>query len=304
MSKSKITRELTLLAPGGIIDLVQDESGKFELLKITGNATLTGNLSILSSSTYSVSDVLIVAYNATMDFNGKSVDIFGKTIPPELQSKKLIIMAFYNGSNFDTYILVDPTDPGVIPGLASVEQTITDTEDLAKMIIGQGGSVASKVISGDISIDKDGVAAISAGVIDSSMLNFGLDSSIVGYEKVLTSGQITNLLSSPIEILSDSGVQNGSFISIMSIALSYNYDAASLVLGGDFEISYNDGTSIVDIPMANLIGGSDAIWVINVPGHNTIINSGIQIKAKVDNPTGGGASTTLKVRIYYTETVV
>jgi hypothetical protein len=303
MSKNKIVRELALLPAGGIIDLIQDDEGKFELLKISGSETLTGALSILSSSQYYKADMLMVVYSATMDFNGKNVDIFGKTIPPELQAVKWVMLAFWTGTAWDTYLSNDPTVPGSDPVLEALVSEINSDTDEGKLLIGQDGTYEAKEVTGAFTLDKDGVAEIPDNSIGTDKLNFGLDSTIVGYEKVLTNGQLTNLFTNPIEILADSGVGAGNFVGLVAIALSYRYDAASLVLADDFELQYNDGTAIKAIAQANLIAANDAIWTTYITADvNAIIARGIRIQAKTSNPSGGGAATTLKVRIYYTVT--
>lgn len=303
----KLIRNLELLAPGGIIDVLQkvpDDTG-YEFLSITGSKTLTGNLSILSSSQYFDSSYIRVFYTATMNFNGKDVDIFGKVIDPVYQAKKFILHCFYNTGvgNWDVFLVVDPTIAGSIPQLEALDEEINSDTTEGKVLIGQGLTYVAKPISGAFTLDKDGVAEIPDNSITTDKLNFGLDSTIVGFEKVLTNGQLTNLFTNPIEILSDSGVLANNFVSLVAIAFSYKYDAASLVLADDFELQYNDGTAIKAITQANLIAANDAVWTTYLTDDvNAIIARGIRIQAKSSNPTGGGAATTLKVRIYYTIT--
>lgn len=115
-------KTITISSGGGTTNLPIDSS--FSRYSVEGTATLAASVVIQSSGTPATGTEFRIFYNAELDFNGNTVTIFGLTVPVELQDKKLEIVSSYDGTRWNTKILVDFDDMPFIEGSMIVDDTI------------------------------------------------------------------------------------------------------------------------------------------------------------------------------------
>ena len=179
--------------------------------------------------------------------------------------------------------------------------TPLDAKTNAQILIGNGTTADMKAMSGDIAIDNAGATTIQPNSIEQSMLNFGIGGELRAVSRLITWAELTAINTTPLELLANGSVLGTPDVS--KISLEYVYDTSGLVLGGDFQIQTNDSVAVLNIPQADLIGSANKFWSIpnvaidNGPGY------GFQIKGLVSDPTGGAAGTSLKVTLYYTDSL-
>lgn len=335
MSRNNIIRTEALVAGGGTIT-IESESG-VTLLRLTGTSiTLVGSYNIVTSGTFSDGDLITTFYNGTLDFDGNTFTIFGKAVPEYLESSNFIAYSYFNGSSFDTYIVVDPSLSGVVDGDSIVTNTINGASILAatilqakmenldegsvlignvsgvptpldakltgRILIGNATTLRSLLMSGDLTMDLDGVTTIGNNVITPEMLSFGIGGELRAIEVTLTDTQIKALFTSPITILTNGSVGTGKIAEVLRVVLVYNFDTAAYVYSGDLRVQYNSGATILDVAQADVQATADKNWVVPSVQYDLFAGSGIQVQALVADPTGGNANSTLKVRIFYTIT--
>lgn len=339
MSILKVLREETLTAGGGTITLVATKG--VSLLKLTGSATLTSSWTVTSSGTYSEAERIEVHYNATMVFSGNTLTILDKAIPSYLESLEFWVIATFNGSTWDSYILIDPSVGKTVTGASLVDSTFnadslvdntvgwikmdaldegrfyiggpTATPVLyegiaaGKFLIGDGTTVSPQSITGHVVIDATGAATIQNNVVTEAMLSFTIASGELKVTTItLTQAQVNASNTTPIQILSDAAVGGSAVVSLVGATTKLNFDSAAFTFADDMAIETNSGVELHVISQTKLNGGSDNIWSSPVPSTEVDLvgGSGLRLKAKVSDPTGGGASSTYQISVFYTISVI
>lgn len=330
---SKVLREETLTAGGGTITITAVSGVNF--LKLIGAATFSSSWTVTSSGTFGEGKRIEVFVNGTFDFNGNNLTILGKVIPSYLQALPFWVIATWNGSSWDSYLVLDPTAGDTITGAGLVADTLdinslaNNAITLAKLpsiargsifrgdasanaeihdasgngwiLVGDGNDINSVMSSGDVIIASDGSATIQPGVIEESMLGFEVAGAVAKATYELNISQIQALNATPIQILSDALVGAGFAVKVHGYAVSMTYDSAALSFAADLEIQSNTGVVYGVIPNTKLNGGASNIWTAQFGSTEVDIvdGSGLRLQAKTSNPTGGAANTTLKVTVLY-----
>jgi hypothetical protein len=102
-STKNLYKQLSLTSGGGTITLDAEEP--FELFKVTGTATLAGSW-VIQGSNLGVGQRFVLKYESVIDLNGNTITIFGKTIDQGLADRDFYIDAIYDGSAWNTSILL------------------------------------------------------------------------------------------------------------------------------------------------------------------------------------------------------
>lgn len=140
-----VTTGGTVTIPNGIltsdpnVDTVRD-------YVIEGTSILIADLTYTMTTPVAGTD-LTLYWKASVTPSGFAVTVLGQVIPSRLLTKSFIIRASYNGSTWDTVLLVDNTDTANIDGTSLVDATVTDAKITALAASKLTGTVADAQIA-------------------------------------------------------------------------------------------------------------------------------------------------------------
>lgn len=302
---------------------------------ILGNATMTSGWTVQITGTPQKGHREILLYRATMNFNGNTLTIFGKSIPSYLQSKPFNVEAVYDGSAWQVNVMPSTIETLTVDGssivaasidgstkltddsvvftklepLAEGEILIGDSSDdasavfaggNAKILIGDGTTLNSVAVSGDVAISNAGVVSIQPGVITSDMLAFEFLGQVKAIALELDQADVLALNGTPIEILSAPD-PNVAYVPC-GLLINYTYNSAIFNWSGEMQIKYAGGGLIVEAAEADVETGANKIWSIPFVTQFDITKGvGIEVSAETANPTGGGTSSKYYLVLYYYE---
>lgn len=108
-----------------------------EFMTITGSATLTSSLTIMSSSTPSCPITIVFYSTAAINLNGNTITIFGTSLTQAQASNPFVITACYNGTSF-TSVLSRVEVPA--SGMANSQLASMATGTFKGNILGSGST--------------------------------------------------------------------------------------------------------------------------------------------------------------------
>lgn len=324
----EIINEQQLTPGGGTINISVDS--EFTLIPLIGSATLTSSWTVQSSGTPKKGMKIVVAYDATLNFNGNTLTIFGLNIPSFMQAIPFNVEAYYNGSAWVTRLktdlaasegvsgdsivqntlngnrlvaasvaltkLANLTEGSIIIGNNSNIPTALDIKTDKGIIIGNGTSAAVQVISGDITIDNAGVSAIGNGKVTEEMLAFTIGTSFQISQDINQAG-VNGLFDNPVVLYPDSNVEASEAIAIVQIYMLLKFDTAAFAAAGNVVIETTGGQLLATFLEADVEGTANRIFAATLPATRDLVQGeGVQIRALTSNPTGGGASSGFRVR--------
>lgn len=325
---------LDLTAGGGTENIPAYNPFAYTLLLST--ATFTSSWTIQGSGTPKQGMREIFVYRGAADFDGNTLTIYGKVVPAHLEAKPWVAVVTYNGSSWDVTITADTVDTQTIDAAALVDVSILtakiadsavtfekleslvegeiiigNSSNIAseffaggadKFLIGNGTTLLSVAISGDILIPSTGIAAIQPGVVTEAMLAFSLGNLLVTSAK-LTQAQFEALNTTPIEILSDAVVGVNDMVKVAGAVVSYTFADSAVAWLGNMQVQTNTGAILLNILEADLENGSSKNWdVPNVTQRDLVKNTGLRLQAAGGDPAGGGGDSTYEVFVFYTIT--
>ena len=205
--------KLQLTAGGGTHSI--NLAGSSDLVYLYGTAVMTSNWTVNSTGTAYEGMLVNIRYEATMDFNGNTMTIFGLSIPATYQAKSFTVQAYYNGSSWDSWFapsftetavlntaqivdgavtsvkiananvsldnFVDLTRGWIMVGNATNRPSFYDASTSGQILIGDGNDLLSVAISGDATLSAAGVLTLGNDVVDNNKLaNIARGSILVG----------------------------------------------------------------------------------------------------------------------------
>ena len=148
------TYSYALTAGGGTLSLPADSS--YELYRLTGTATLSGNWTIQASGTPISGQVYNILYTANLVLGSNTLTIFGTSITSDLATQKLNINCYYNGSAWEVKVNPDFSSVPFLTG-SMIEDSTIDENNLATDSVSE-----TKILDGAVTTDKIDDGAITA----------------------------------------------------------------------------------------------------------------------------------------------
>lgn len=100
----------TMDAAGAAVTWAADDT--IQSYVLNGSATLVGSFTFAQSGTPQAGMAYVVDYNAQMTLNGQNITIFGRALTQEEALKKFRLIAIYDGSAFQTWVLPETSMTG------------------------------------------------------------------------------------------------------------------------------------------------------------------------------------------------
>lgn len=151
--KQKAYQNLTVATGGtvtidnGLITVSDPNIDRIVEYRITGTDTLVSDL-IYTMTTPAEGTHIDILWKASLTPSGNTLTIFGKVIPSRLLTKTFLLKALYNGSAWETVIIVDNDETVNIDGSSIVDATVTDVKITAVAASKLTGTVADSQIAG------------------------------------------------------------------------------------------------------------------------------------------------------------
>lgn len=327
-------QKITAVAGGGTHSVNVDSPVGLVRITSATSITLAAAVNITVSGTAEEGTYIRFIHDGgftTDTSTGKSLIIFGTTIPDEQALYEAEITALYDGSAWDVRVFpsiegdknIDGVNikNGTIPNAALTDDTITNAKlaGLARgyikvgdasgdisdvnaktdkyILIGDGTDLNSVAVSGDVTISNTGVTTIGAAKVTQSMLAYTpLEYSIL--ETTIPSSSIKTMYTTPIDLIAAPGANK--IIVPVSVMLMLDYGTATYTGGGVLAINWGaTGITAFDGPAASFINSVSDVHYLGVPAGDTgeVANETLSItNGTAVFATGDGV---LKVKIIY-----
>lgn len=310
--------KIDLVAGGGSVTL--DNRALYTNVLLTGNVTLTGSHTIGAPSTPFLGQEFKIRYSATIVPSGNTVTIFGWVVPDNLLDKKFVLHTFYNGTSWDLNLMLDLSTNGILDGAKIQSSTIAiataiadgtilpiklenDTIDGRMLLSQNAGAWQKKAMSGDGSIDKDGVFTLANASVTAEKLATTLGTVQIA-TRTLDQSAIQSLNTAPAEIVANPGA-NKVLIPLGMIARLNPDGVAFAGAVGDLELMHETSSgALMEIGGNFLKTGTTKVGIgqnVSFDGTEGVViaANGLYLKSKSNDMTAGGASAELKVTIAY-----
>lgn len=261
------------LTTGGTINIRHDD--RTEVYVVTGTKTLSSPLSITPTGVFTAGHVVKIFYNGVLTLSGNTLTILGLEVPETLVSKRFVVDAQWDGSAWITSILPDFSQDDILPALSIPDNSITTakivnsavtkekieilakgdiltSDGVANVVINgteaqipitqADGSLAFKSLSGDATIDEDGVVTIPT---PNNSLQLAWD----GGNTIV----IANADNKPVVITNNDSTNNAPSMQMINFSGGYNtYEVLSTTSKGRYVNAVAEATTAAHIDSLNV----------------------------------------------------
>ena len=311
----------------------------YQRLKLFTNSlvTLASNISITMSGGSVMQDEQVsVLVDCDIDLNGNSFTIFGKRIWQELidagpfmvigicggdKIDQVLLFTNFSGTNFinEDQMAADAIATAAIQDTAVTLAKLVAPEGKGRILIANSAGtgweqlnastagnllitnsaqkIASVTMSGDATMDDTGAVTIADGAVTPAKLSFSLESYLTT-TVTLSQSDIQALYSSPYDVLPAPGVNN--YYEVISATAYMNYDTTAYANGTDLLELQISGTKFYSFPNSFTETTADVVCQGTKTADALIpVNKGIKLTTTSADPTGGGASSSLRLDLIY-----
>jgi hypothetical protein len=272
MIRNNSIYKYTLTNGGGTLNLPVTDP--YTVYRITGVVSLSGSWTIQASGTPVEGDEFRILYEARATLGVNTITIFGLSIPQELAAEDLEIYAYYNGSGWDTKILVD------FESLPFITGSMIENDTIEEANIVDDAVTENKILDASITKDKIAADAVTTSKLEDEAVTVAKLYNTIREEVLIvpvsfeSNEQGDNTISIPFACT----VNSIRYTITKAIAAT---DAASITL-------YINGVLMtpnsISIPASTVINSTA---VTSVTANNTV-TAGQQLKFTTAKTTAGG----------------
>lgn len=243
----------------------------------TGTPSMAASYTVSTTGTPFQGHKVIIKYEATVDFNGNTLTLMGTTIDVAYEAKKFIVESIYDGTVWNTVVIVDFDQPDIV-----IADSIKDNAVTVNKIL-DGAITGAKILDGAITSSKlDPTASM-------------LQSATV----IITSAEILTAYSNPIDIVPGVGI-----LTHQVISASLTSDTGGITpyaTNTIAEIITNSGgLSMLEADVLGFSTGTTKTYIFNqttpiINQNQTKGGESIKFKVRAGNPTAGDSNITIKV---------
>ena len=263
--------ELALTAGGGTHTL--DSELPFTVYKVTGTVTLLANW-VIQASNMGVGQRFILKYEAVLDLNGSTLTIFGKTIDQGLADRDFYVDAIYDGSAWNTSILLS------FDNLPAISTSMIEDDAIT----------TSKIADGDVTNDKlDTDSVDTSNIVDDAVETTKIADNAVTVDK-LSDDLLVETIVVPVSFESGEQCNNDFIIDYDCNITSVSACVTKAIAGTDnatitLEIGGNPSTpSVITFTASDPLNTVESI----TPATNNDVTAGDTISLITAKTTAGG----------------